>query len=443
MFENLSEKLEKAFKALKGQSRITEINVSSTLKDIRRALIDADVHFKVAKELTDTVRDKAIGQKVMASVSPGQLLVKIFQDELTALMGGQAADFSLKGNPSVVLLCGLQGSGKTTFAVKLAAYLKNKNGRMPLLAACDVYRPAAAEQLRVLAEGDGLPVFIEAGNNDPLSLAEHALKYAKSSGHDVLIIDTAGRQAVDEAMMREIARLKEALKPHETIFVLDAMAGQDAVNTARAFHDRVSFDGVAVTKMDSDARGGAALSVKYVTGKPVKFIGTGEKAGALELFHPDRMAQRILGMGDIVTFVEKVHEQFDQEQAEKLQKKIRRSQLTFNDFLGQLKQVKKMGNIKDMLGMIPGMGKALKDVDINEDSFKRIEAMIASMTPDERENPELMNGSRRKRIADGSGNPIQEVNRFMKQFEEMQQMMKKMQQSSPAGRMFKGLPFMK
>lgn len=433
MFESLTERLERAIKTLKGQGRITEINVASTVKEIRRALIDADVNYRMAKEFTDRVKEKAIGQKVLTAVSPGQLLVKIVYDELVQLMGAEKADINLKGNPAVILLAGLQGSGKTTFAAKLAHYLKSKNGRTPMLVACDVYRPAAVQQLIILGEQIGVPVYADTAQNNPVTIARNALQQARLKQFDTVIVDTAGRLAVDEEMMQEIQNLKSALQPSETLFVVDAMTGQDAVTTARAFLNRLDFDGVILTKLDGDTRGGAALSIKYETGKPIKFVGIGEKPEQLDVFHPDRMAQRILGMGDIVTLVEKAQEQFDEQQARRLQEKLRKNKFDFNDFLAQLKQVKKMGNMKDLLAMIPGVGKAVKDLDIDESRFKRIEAIILSMTPQERENPELLNGSRRKRIATGSGTSLQEVNQFIRQFDEMRKMMKKF--SAPQGRM--------
>ncbi|MCS6916270.1 MAG: signal recognition particle protein [Chitinophagales bacterium] len=425
MFESLTERLERAIKTLRGQGRITEINVASTVKEIRRALIDADVNYKTAKEFTDRVKEKAIGQKVLTAVSPGQLMVKIVFDELVNLMGSQQAELSLKGNPAVILLAGLQGSGKTTFAAKLAHYLKTKKNRTPLLAACDVYRPAAIQQLTILGEQIGVPVFADTSQPDPVRIAREALQQARMKQFDTLIVDTAGRLAVDQQMMQEIRTLKDTLQPAETLFVVDAMTGQDAVNTARAFREALDYDGVILTKLDGDMRGGAALSIKYETGKPIKLVSVGEKPEQLDVFYPDRMAQRILGMGDIVTLVEKAQEQFDQQEARRLQEKLRKNKFDFNDFLGQLRQVKKMGNMKDLLAMIPGVGKAVKDLDIDESRFKRIEAIILSMTPQEREQPELLNGSRRKRIAAGSGTSLQEVNQFIRQFDEMRKMMKK------------------
>ena len=424
MFENLSERLEKSFKILKGQGKITEINVAETLKEVRRSLLDADVNYKIAKEFTNTVREKALGMNVLTAVKPGQMMVKIVHDELIQLMGGTHVDINIKGNPAVILMSGLQGSGKTTFSGKLANLLKTKRGKHPLLVACDVYRPAAIEQLKVLGEQIGVPVYSEEGSNDPVKIALNAVKEARATGKDVVIVDTAGRLAIDEQMMNEIAAIKKAIDPEETLFVVDAMTGQDAVNTAKEFNDRLNFDGVILTKLDGDTRGGAALSIRTVVSKPIKFVGTGEKLEALDVFHPERMADRILGMGDIVSLVEKAQEQFDAEEAKKLQKKIAKNQFNFNDFLSQIQQIKKMGNIKDLASMIPGVGKALKDVDIDDDAFKGVEAIIYSMTPEERENPELINGSRRKRIASGSGTTIQDVNRLLKQFDESKKMMR-------------------
>ena len=424
MFENLSERLEKSFKILKGQGKITEINVAETLKEVRRSLLDADVNYKIAKEFTNTVKEKALGMNVLTAVKPGQMMVKIVHDELIQLMGGTHVDINIKGNPAVILMSGLQGSGKTTFSGKLANLLKTKRGKHPLLVACDVYRPAAIEQLKVLGEQIGVPVYSEEGNNDPVKIALNAVKEARATGKDVVIVDTAGRLAIDEQMMNEIAAIKKAIDPEETLFVVDAMTGQDAVNTAKEFNDRLNFDGVILTKLDGDTRGGAALSIRTVVSKPIKFVGTGEKLEALDVFHPERMADRILGMGDIVSLVEKAQEQFDAEEAKKLQKKIAKNQFNFNDFLSQIQQIKKMGNIKDLASMIPGVGKALKDVDIDDDAFKGVEAIIYSMTPEERENPELINGSRRKRIASGSGTTIQDVNRLLKQFDESKKMMR-------------------
>ncbi len=426
MFENLSDKLEKAFKNLKGQGKITEINVAETLKEVRRALLDADVNYKVAKQFTDTIKEKALGQNVLTAVSPGQLLVKIAHDELATLMGGQMTDIHLKGNPSVILMSGLQGSGKTTLSGKLANFLKTKKGKNPLLVACDVYRPAAIDQLKVLGEQIGVEVYSEVENKNPVEIARHAIKQAKQNGNNVVVVDTAGRLAIDEQMMNEIAALKSAIEPDEILFVVDSMTGQDAVNTAKAFNDRLNFDGVVLTKLDGDTRGGAALSIRSVVNKPIKFVGTGEKMDALDVFHPERMADRILGMGDIVTLVEKAQEQFDEKQAAELQKKFAKNQFNFNDFLSQLQQIKKMGNIKDLVSMIPGVGKAVKDMDIDNNAFKSIEAIIQSMTPAERANPDLINGNRKKRIAAGSGTGIPEVNKLIKQFEDMRKMMKMM-----------------
>jgi signal recognition particle subunit SRP54 len=425
MFENLSLKLDKAFQTLKGQGRITEINVASTIKEIRKALIDADVNYKVAKEVTDDIKEKAMGQNVLTAISPGQLLVKITNDELTQLMGGQSEDIKIEGNPAIILISGLQGSGKTTFSGKLAAYLK-KQGRSVLLTACDIYRPAAIKQLQVLGEQVGVEVYAEPENKDAVKIAKAAIEHAKKNNHRIVIVDTAGRLAVDEQMMNEIADLKKALNPSETLFVVDSMTGQDAVNTAKAFNDRLNFDGVVLTKLDGDTRGGAALSIRRVVEKPIKFISSGEKMDALDRFFPDRMAGRILGMGDVVSLVEKAQETFDQEESARLAKKFRKNQFDFNDFLSQLEQVKKMGNMKDLLGMIPGMGKAMKDVDINDDSFKPVEAIIRSMTLHERENPEILNPSRKNRIAKGSGRSLQEINQLLKQFEQMKKMMKTM-----------------
>ncbi len=440
MFENLTDKLERAFRLIKGEGRITEVNISETMKEIRRALLDADVNYKIAKSFTDTVKDKAIGQEVLKSVKPGQMIVKIVRDELARLMGENASDLNLKGNPCIILLAGLQGSGKTTFAGKLANYLKLKRGRQPLLVACDIYRPAAIEQLRVLGEQTGIPVYLELENKNPVAIAKEAIKFARLRGYDTLIIDTAGRLAIDEAMMDEIASIKKAVDPQEILFVVDAMTGQDAVNTARAFHDRLQFDGVVLTKLDGDARGGAALSVKAVVEKPIKFVSTGEKMDAIDVFHPDRMADRILGMGDIVSLVEKAQEQYDEEEARKLQKKIAKNQFDFNDFLSQIRQIKKMGNFKDLASMIPGVGKAIRDLDIDDNAFKGIEAIIQSMTPEERSNPAIINGSRRKRIAAGSGTTVQEVNRLLKQLDETRRMMKMVSSAGQKGRIPGGFP---
>ena len=424
MFENLSERLERSFKILKGEGRITEVNVAETLKDVRKALLDADVNYKVAKTFTDTVKNKAIGQNVLTSIHPSQLMVKIVHDELTALMGGETAEINYEGHPAVILMSGLQGSGKTTFSSKLANYLKKKKNRNPLLVACDVYRPAAIDQLKVLGESIGVPVYSEPDSKDPVQIALNAIKEAKAKSYNLVIIDTAGRLAVDEAMMQEIAAIKEAVNPTETLFVVDSMTGQDAVNTAKEFNDRLDFTGVILTKLDGDTRGGAALSIRTVVTKPIKFIGTGEKMEAIDQFHPNRMADRILGMGDVVSLVERAQEQFDEEQAKKLQRKLARNQFDFNDFLAQIEQIKKMGNIKELMGMIPGVGKAIKDLDIDDNAFKSVEAIIRSMTPKERANPDIINTSRRERIARGSGTNIQEVNRLMKQFEQIRKVMK-------------------
>lgn len=424
MFENLSERLERSFKILKGEGRITEVNVAETLKDVRKALLDADVNYKVAKTFTDTVKNKAIGQNVLTSIQPGQLMIKIVHDELTTLMGGETAEINYEGHPAVILMSGLQGSGKTTFSSKLANYLKKKKNRNPLLAACDVYRPAAIDQLKVLGEQIGVPVYSEPENKNPVEIAQNAIKEAKQKGHNLVIIDTAGRLAVDEAMMQEIAAIKNAINPSETLFVVDSMTGQDAVNTAKEFNDRLDFTGVILTKLDGDTRGGAALSIRTVVDKPIKFIGTGEKMEAIDMFHPNRMADRILGMGDVVSLVERAQEQFDEEEAKKLQRKLARNQFDFNDFLNQINQIKKMGNIKDLMAMIPGVGKAVKDLDIDDNAFKSVEAIIYSMTPKERANPDIINTSRRERIARGSGTTIQEVNRLMKQFEQIRKTMK-------------------
>ena len=424
MFENLSERLERSFKILKGEGRITEVNVAETLKDVRKALLDADVNYKVAKTFTDTVKNKAIGQDVLTSINPSQLMVKIVHDELTALMGGETADINYEGHPAVILMSGLQGSGKTTFSSKLANYLKKKKNRNPLLVACDVYRPAAIDQLKVLGESIGVPVYSEPESKNPVQIALNAIKEAKAKSYNLVIIDTAGRLAIDEAMMQEIAAIKEAVNPTETLFVVDSMTGQDAVNTAKEFNDRLDFTGVILTKLDGDTRGGAALSIRTVVTKPIKFIGTGEKMEAIDQFHPNRMADRILGMGDVVSLVERAQEQFDEEQAKKLQRKLARNQFDFNDFLAQIEQIKKMGNIKDLLGMIPGIGKAVKDMDIDDNAFKGVEAIIRSMTPKERANPDIINNSRRERIARGSGTTLQEVNRLMKQFEQIRKTMK-------------------
>ena len=440
MFDNLSDKLDRAFKTLKGQGKITEINVAETLKEVRKALLDADVNYKVAKTFTDTIKEKAFGQNVLTSVSPSQLLIKITHDELTQLMGGQKEEIFLGGNPTIILMSGLQGSGKTTFTGKLAYFLKTKKGKKPLLVACDVYRPAAIDQLHVLGEQIGVDVFSNREEKNPIKIAEAAIAQAKENGNSIVLIDTAGRLAVDEQMMNEIADLKAAIKPNEILFVVDAMTGQDAVNTAKAFNDRLDFDGVILTKLDGDTRGGAALSIKSVVNKPIKFIGTGEKMEALDIFYPERMADRILGMGDVVSLVERAQEQYDEVEARKLSKKIAKNLFDFNDFLSQLQQIKKMGNIKDLVAMIPGVGKAMKNAEIKEDAFKGIEAIIGSMTPKERTQPELINGSRRQRISKGSGQTIQEVNKLMKQFEDTRKMMRMMGDKNQMAKLMKNLP---
>ncbi|MBP8790167.1 MAG: signal recognition particle protein [Breznakibacter sp.] len=432
MFENLSERLERSFKIFKGEGKITELNIAETLKDVRKALLDADVNYKVAKQFTDNIKQKALGQNVLTAIKPGQMMVKIVHDELTELMGGASYDVNIKGNPAVILMAGLQGSGKTTFSGKLANLMKTKRGKNPLLIACDVYRPAAINQLQVLGEQIGVSVYTETGNNNPVKIAENGIKHAKANGFDLVIVDTAGRLAIDEQMMNEIAAIKKAISPQEILFVVDSMTGQDAVNTAKEFNERLNFDGVILTKLDGDTRGGAALSIRSVVDKPIKFVGTGEKVEALDVFHPSRMADRILGMGDIVSLVERAQEQFDADEARKLQKKIAKNQFDFNDFLSQINQIKKMGNLKDLASMIPGMGKMLKDIDIDDNAFKGVEAIIFSMTPKERENPQLIDGSRRKRIAAGSGTSIQEVNRLLKQFEDTRKVMKMM--TSGAGK---------
>ena len=439
MFENLSERLERSFKILKGEGRITEVNVAETLKDVRKALLDADVNYKVAKSFTDTVKNKAIGQNVLTSIHPGQLMIKIVHDELTTLMGGSTAEINYEGHPAVILMSGLQGSGKTTFSSKLANYMKKKKNRNPLLVACDVYRPAAIDQLKVLGEQINVPVYSEPESKNPVEIAQNAIKEAKQKGYNLVIIDTAGRLAIDEAMMQEIAAIKEAVNPGETLFVVDSMTGQDAVNTAKEFNDRLDFTGVMLTKLDGDTRGGAALSIRTVVDKPIKFIGTGEKMEAIDLFHPSRMADRILGMGDVVSLVERAQEQFDEEEAKKLQRKLARNQFDFNDFLTQIEQIKKMGNIKDLMAMIPGVGKAVKDLDIDDNAFKSVEAIIYSMTPKERSNPEIINTSRRERIARGSGTTVQEVNRLMKQFEQIRKTMKTVA-GGKMGKMMGGMP---
>ena len=426
MFENLTDKFERAFKVLKGQGQITEINVAETLKEVRRALLDADVSFNTAKQFTNTVKEKALGRDVLTAVSPGQLMIKICHEELVELMGGNEAEINLKGNPAIILMSGLQGSGKTTFTGKLGSYLKSKKGKNVLLVACDVYRPAAIDQLHVLGEQLGIEVFSDREEKSPVSIATKAIIHARSKGFNVVIVDTAGRLAVDEAMMDEIAQVKAAIQPSETLFVVDSMTGQDAVNTAKAFNERIDFDGVVLTKLDGDTRGGAALSIKSIVNKPIKFVGTGEKMDALDVFYPSRMADRILGMGDVVSLVERAQEQFNEEEARRLQKKIMKDQFDFNDFLGQLEQIKKMGNVKDLMGMIPGMSKAMKDVDVPEDAFKGVEAIIRSMTPKERAMPAILNPSRKARIANGSGTTIQDVNKLIKQFEDMRKMMKMM-----------------
>jgi len=426
MFDNLQDKLERSFKVLKGHGQITEINVAETMKEVRRSLLDADVNFKIAKQFTESVKEKALGQDVLNSLSPGQLLVKITHDELAELMGGEKADFNIQGNPATILMAGLQGSGKTTHSAKLANFLKNKKGKNPLLVACDVYRPAAIDQLHVLGEQLGIEVYSERENKNPVEIAKNSIAHARSNGFNVVIVDTAGRLAIDKDMMDEIANIKKTISPQETLFVVDSMTGQDAVNTAKEFNERLDFEGVILTKLDGDTRGGAALSIKAVVQKPIKFIGTGEKMEALDEFYPSRMADRILGMGDVVSLVERAQEQFDEKEARKLQKKIAKDQFNFNDFLSQIQQIKKMGSIKDLAGMIPGMGKAMKNVDIDDDAFKGIEAIIHSMTPDERESPHIINGSRKKRIAKGSGTDVQEVNRLIKQFGETRKMMKLM-----------------
>ncbi len=439
MFENLSDRLERSFKILKGQGKITELNVAETLKEVRRSLLDADVNYKIAKDFTNRVKEKALGMNVLTAVKPGQMMVKIVHDELAELMGGHHVEVDLKGNPAIILMSGLQGSGKTTFSGKFANLLKSKKGKKPLLVACDVYRPAAIEQLKVLGQQLEVPVYSDETTKDPVRIAQDAIKFAKSNGNDVVIVDTAGRLAVDEQMMNEIAAIKAAITPNETLFVVDAMTGQDAVNTAKEFNDRLDFNGVILTKLDGDTRGGAALSIRTIVNKPIKYVGTGEKLDALDAFHPERMADRILGMGDIVSLVEKAQEQFDAEEAKKLQKKISRNQFNFNDFLSQIQQIKKMGNIKDLASMIPGVGKALKDVDIDDDAFKGVEAIIYSMTPKERQNPDIINGSRRMRIAKGSGTTVQEVNRLLKQFEESKKMMKMLSGGSKLMRRMPGM----
>lgn len=442
MFQNLTDSLENAFKTLKGEGKLTELNIAEAIKEIRRSLVAADVNYKIAKEFTDKIKDKALGTKnVLSSVKPGELMVKIVQDEMIDLMGGQAAGINIKGNPGVILIAGLQGSGKTTFSAKLANFLKTKRKNKPMLVACDVYRPAAIDQLSVLGESIGVPVFKEVESKDPAAIALKAIEHAKNHGFDVVIIDTAGRLAIDEAMMKEIREIKEATQPTETLFVVDSMTGQDAVNTALAFNDVINYDGVVLTKLDGDTRGGAALSIKYTVGKPIKFVGTGEKMDAIDMFYPDRMAQRILGMGDIVTLVEKAQEQFDEKEAKRIEKKIKKNTFDFNDFLGQMAQIKKMGDLKSLMGMIPGVGKALKDIDIDDKAFSKIESIIQSMTPDERENPELLNMNRKIRIAKGCGRDLNEVNMFIKQFDQMRKMMHMLSKGDNMQRMmqqFKG-----
>jgi signal recognition particle subunit SRP54 len=439
MFENLTEKFDRAFKVLKGEGQITEINVAETLKEVRRALLDADVSFKTAKDFSERVKEKALGQNVLTSVSPGQLLVKITHDELKELMGGSASDINYQGNPGIILMSGLQGSGKTTFSGKLANYLKTKKGKKPLLVACDIYRPAAIDQLHVVGESVGVEVFSDRGNTNAVDIAKKAIAHAKEKGFNVVIVDTAGRLAIDEEMMTEIENVKKAIAPSETLFVVDAMTGQDAVNTARTFNERLNFDGVVLTKLDGDTRGGAALSIKSEVSKPIKFVGTGEKMDALDVFYPERMASRILGMGDVVSLVEKAQEQYDEEQAKKLEKKIKKNQFDFNDFLDQIQQIKKMGSVKDLMGMIPGMGKALKDVEVSDDAFKHIEAIIRSMTPKERTNPGVLDMSRKKRIAAGSGRSLDEVNKLLKQFDQTKEMMKMLTNKSQMMSMMKNM----
>ncbi len=443
MFDNLSDRLERSFKILKGEGRITEINVAETVKEIRRALLDADVNYKIAKSFTDSVKQKALGQKILTSVKPGQMMVKVVHDELSELMGGSHVDINLKGNPVVILIAGLQGSGKTTFSAKLASHLKSKRGKNPMLIAGDVYRPAAIEQLKILGKQVEVPVYTEEGNSDPVKIAQAGIKEAKRLGHDLVIVDTAGRLAIDAAMMNEIESIKKNITPQEILFVVDSMTGQDAVNTAKEFNDRLNFDGVVLTKLDGDTRGGAALSIRAVVDKPIKFISSGEKLESIELFHPERMADRILGMGDIVTLVEKAQEQFDMDEAREIQKKIARNQFTFTDFLGQIQQIKKMGNVKELASMIPGVGKQLKNLDMDDNAFKGIEAIIQSMTPAERGNPEVLNGTRRKRIADGSGTSIQEVNRLVKQFDETRKLMKMITTNKNPMRMMGNMPGMR
>ncbi len=441
MFENLTDKLDKAFKIIKGHGRITEINVAESLKEVRRALLDADVNYKIAKNFTNTVKEKALGMKVLTAVHPGQLMVKVVRDELAQLMGSKAEEININGEPAIILISGLQGSGKTTFSAKLAHYLKSKKGKKPLLVAGDVYRPAAINQLKVLGKQIDVEVYAENDNKNPIDIATNAIKHAKSSSKNIVIIDTAGRLAIDEKMMQEVESIKNATKPQETLFVVDSMTGQDAVNTAKTFYERLDYEGVILTKLDGDARGGAALSIRSIVNKPIKFISTGEKMDALDIFHPDRMADRILGMGDVISLVERAQQQFDEEEARKMQKKIAKNKFGFDDFLNQIQQIKKMGNLKDMMGMIPGVNKTIKDIDINDDSFKHIEAIIKSMTPEERKNPSILNGSRRKRIAIGSGRDVQEINQLIKQFNSMGKMMKMMQSGGAQNvmNMFKGM----
>ena len=443
MFDNLTDKFDRAFKVLKGQGQITEVNVAETLKEVRRALLDADVNFKTAKDFTNQIKEKALGRDVLTAVKPGQLLVKIVQEELAELMGGEQEDVDLKGNPAIILMSGLQGSGKTTFSGKLANYLKTKKGKKPLLVACDVYRPAAIDQLHVVGDQIGVEVFSNRDEKDPVKISQAAIQYARSNGHNVVIVDTAGRLAIDEQMMNEIAAVKKAINPSETLFVVDAMTGQDAVNTAKAFNDRLNFDGVVLTKLDGDTRGGAAISIKSVVNKPIKFIGTGEKMDAIDLFYPKRMADRILGMGDVISLVERAQENYDEEKARKLHKKIAKNEFSFDDFLDQIQQIKKMGNMKDLMGMIPGMGKAVKNLDIDDDAFKGIEAIIYSMTPEERNDHKILNGSRRKRIANGSGSSLQDVNKLVKQFEETRKMMQLMSNKKNMANMMRQMGGMK
>lgn len=441
MFDSLQDRLDSAFQSLKGERKLTEINIATSIKEIRRALVGADVNYKIAKEFTDNIKDTALGQEnVLSSVKPGELMVKIVMDEMTKLMGGKAEEIDIKGNPGIILVAGLQGSGKTTFSAKLGLYLKDKKAKKPLLVACDVYRPAAIDQLKVLGESIGVSVFTEEGNKNPVDIAAKAIKYCHENSHDVMIVDTAGRLAIDKEMMAEISAIKDAITPNETLFVVDSMTGQDAVNTAKTFNEEINYDGVVLTKLDGDTRGGAALSIKYTVGKPIKFISTGEKLNTLDVFHPERMAQRILGMGDIVSFVEKAQEQFDEKEAKKLEKKIKKNKFDFNDFLKQVAQIKKMGDMKSLLGMIPGVGKKIKDLDIDDSAFGKVEAIIFSMTPEERSNPELLNMSRKRRIANGCGHNIHEINMFIKQFHDMRKMMKMMSNSKGMDKMMQGMP---